>query len=141
MNDQNKPLADNEDKPNNEIELPKSKIEDEPESPLYNDNLKDLPEKMSMPIKNPSYSYLENLEKTSYLFITNKCVKYVFYPILIFTIIISILSIIFFYKNILIMIISLVLMLFIFIASSIYPYGLEVRVNIQNKAIELKKKA
>ena len=41
MNDQNKPLADNEDKPNNEIELPKSKIEDEPESPLYNDNLKD----------------------------------------------------------------------------------------------------
>ena len=140
MNDQNKPLAANEDKPNNEIELPKSKIEDEPESPLYNDNLKDLPEKMSMPIKNPSYSYLENLEKTSYLFITNKCVKYVFYPILIFTIIISILSIIFFYKNILIMIISLVLMLFIFIASSIYPYGLEVRVNIQNKAIELKKK-
>ena len=141
MNDQNKPLAANEDKPNNEIELPKSKIEDEPESPLYNDNLKDLPEKMSMPIKNPSYSYLENLEKTSYLFITNKCVKYVFYPILIFTIIISILSIIFFYKNILIMIISLVLMLFIFIASSIYPYGLEVRVNIQNKAIELKKKS
>jgi hypothetical protein len=144
MSDQDQPLANNEEKPNNEIELSKSKIEDEQESPLYSNNLKNLPvnpEKMSMPIKNPSYSYLENLEKTSYLFITNNYVKCAFYVILIFVILISAISIIFFYKNILIMIISLVLMLFIFIASSIYPYGLEVRVNIQNKAIELKKKS
>jgi len=143
MNGQDKPLADNEDKPNNEIELSKSKIEDEQESPLYNNNIKDSPvnpEKISMPIKNPSYSYLENLEKTSYLFITNKYVRFVFYIILIFTITLSILSIIVFYKNILIMIFSILLMLIIFILSSIYPYGMEVRVNVQKKAIELKKK-
>ena len=31
-------------------------------------------------------------------------------------------------------------MLIIFILSTIFPYGIEVRVNIQKKAIELKKK-
>ena len=143
MSEQDKPLTDNEDQPNSEIELSKSKIEDEQESPLYNNNIKDSPvnpEKISIPIKNPSYSYLENLEKTSYLFVTNKYVRFVFYIILIFTISLSALSIIIFYKNILIMIISILLMLIIFILSSIYPYGMEVRVNVQKKAIELKKK-
>ena len=64
MKDQDKSLTDNEDQPNNEIELLKSKIEEEQESPLYSNNIKDSPvnpEKISMPIKNPSYSYLENL--------------------------------------------------------------------------------
>ena len=59
---------------------------------------------------------------------------------LVFTISLSVLSIIIFYKKILIMIISILIMLIIFILSTIFPYGIEVRVNIQKKGIELKKK-
>ena len=142
MIDQDKPLADNEEKPNNEIELSKSRIEEEQESPLYSNNIKDTPvnpEKISIPIKN-SYSYLENLEKTSYLYVTNKYVRYVFYMALVFTISLSVLSIILFHTKILVMIISIIIGLIIFILSSTFPYGMEVRVNIQKKAIELKKK-
>ena len=43
MISQDKPLTDNEDQPNNEIELLKSKIEEEQESPLYSNNIKDSP--------------------------------------------------------------------------------------------------
>ena len=43
MNEQDKPLTDNEEKSNNEIELSKSKIEEEQESPLYSNNIKDSP--------------------------------------------------------------------------------------------------
>ena len=138
MSEQQKSLTQNENNPNNKTP------EEEIESPLYK-NVSDLQAnnnnvKMSIPIKNPSYSYLENLDKTSYLFITNKYVKFVFYIFLISTIIISILSVIFFNNHILIMIMVIIIMIIIFLISSIYPYGIEVRVNVQNKAIELKKK-
>jgi hypothetical protein len=144
MSEQQKSLTQNENNPNN-FEISKNKTpEEEIESPLYK-NVSDLQAnnnnvKMSIPIKNPSYSYLENLDKTSYLFITNKYVKFVFYILLISTIIISILSVIFFNNHILIMIMAIIIMIILFLISSIYPYGIEVRVNVQNKAIELKKK-
>jgi len=144
MSEQKESLTQNENTPSN-FEISKNKSpEEETESPLYK-NITDLQAnnnnvKMSIPIKNPSYSYLENLDKTSYLFITNKYVKFVFYILLILTIIITIFSIIFLNKQILIMIVTIIFMIIIFFISSIYPYGIEVRVNVQNKAIELKKK-
>jgi len=144
MSEQKESLTQNENTPSN-FEISKNKSpEEETESPLYK-NITDLQAnnnnvKMSIPIKNPSYSYLENLDKTSYLFITNKYVKFVFYILLISTIIISILSVIFFNNHILIMIMAIIIMIILFLISSIYPYGIEVRVNVQNKAIELKKK-
>lgn len=92
----------------------------------------------SFEIKEPNFDYLNQIQITNYFFLTHKNVPLIFYIFTIFSIILLIfITIIFKFKVVFIIIILLSIAFYII---SIFPYGINVKLNKDKKTIEMEKK-
>ena len=93
----------------------------------------------SMQIK-PNYDYLIDIKQRYFYFDTNKPIKYIFWILLVFSIIALIVLYILIRKIYIIIIFAVVFIIILFILS-VLRYGIKIELNIEKEQIDLKRKS
>ena len=88
----------------------------------------------------PNYDYLLDVKERSFYFETNKPIKYIFWILLVFSIV-ALIVLYFLLKNIYIIIIFAAVFIIILFILSILRYGIKIELNIEKEQVDLKRKS
>ena len=104
-------------------------------TPEQDSNIRET--RTTIPIHQPNYDYLEQIQITDYFFLIHKNMPYIFYTFLVFAFALLICSIIFLgYKSIVVFIILSIG----FILIGGFPYGIYVKLRKEDKSLLMEKK-